>query len=366
MRFTSSRTSDEAEERAWQVVRAAYAEREPVAWPRRHVRPLVAGALVAAVVAAVAEPAGPLGRPLAAQGRRRAAGRAGALLAADAGAAAGDEPRRERGSCTTTARSGCSARYRDAAFSPHGRFVAATRANQLVALDPKGNVRWTLARPGPRFPAWTGTQHGHAHRLPLGRPAAHRGRRRHRRPRGRPCSSGRPGLATRPGSRARVRREPQVRGRDERRQRNDRPATQQLGAGSEARLVERRSLAGVRATRDSRLRPHRSRGGGGRPLRGDLRPRCRLRREDTEAAAIRAAGIGSSVFSLASGRTFFNGSGVLSQLVSSPDGRWLLLAWPTANQWVFVRLHPRKIVGVSRVTQQFGRSATIQGWCCAG
>jgi len=69
---------------------------------------------------------------------------------------------------------------------------------------------------------------------------------------------------------------------------------------------------------------------------------------------------------LASGRTFFNGSGVLSQLVSSPDGRWLLLAWPTANQWVFVRLQPRKIVGVSRVTQQFGRSATIQGWCCAG
>jgi hypothetical protein len=85
-----------------------------------------------------------------------------------------------------------------------------------------------------------------------------------------------------------------------------------------------------------------------------------------EVAAIRAAGLGSSVFSLASGRTFFNGSGVLSQLVSSPDGRWLLLAWPTANQWVFVRLQPRKIVGVSRVTQQFGRSATIQGWCCAG
>ena len=28
----------EADERAWEVVRAAYATREPVAWPRRHVR----------------------------------------------------------------------------------------------------------------------------------------------------------------------------------------------------------------------------------------------------------------------------------------------------------------------------------------
>ena len=83
MRFRAPH-EQEAEERAWAVVGAAYAEREPVAWPRRHVRPLVAAALVAAVAAAVAEPAGPLGRPLAAQGRRRGAGRAGALLAADA------------------------------------------------------------------------------------------------------------------------------------------------------------------------------------------------------------------------------------------------------------------------------------------
>src|SRR6185437_2824973 len=47
--------------------------------------------------------------------------------------------------------------YRDAAWSPHGRFIAATRPNELVAVDPKGNVRWSLPRHSPRFPAWTGT-----------------------------------------------------------------------------------------------------------------------------------------------------------------------------------------------------------------
>jgi hypothetical protein len=43
----------------------------------------------------------------------------------------------------------------------------------------------------------------------------------------------------------------------------------------------------------------------------------------------------------------------------------VLITWPTANQWVFVRLRPRKkIVGVARITQQFGRHATVQDWCC--
>jgi len=87
-----------------------------------------------------------------------------------------------------------------------------------------------------------------------------------------------------------------------------------------------------------------------------------------DVAAIRQAGIGSNVFRLRGGPggQFFSGTGVLRQLAWSPDGRWLLVTWPTANQWVFVRTNPRRIVGVSRITQQFGRAATIQGWCCAG
>ena len=47
-----------AEDRVWEVVRAAYEQREPVSWPRRHWQPLVAVAVVAAVVAAAFSPQG--------------------------------------------------------------------------------------------------------------------------------------------------------------------------------------------------------------------------------------------------------------------------------------------------------------------
>ena len=48
--------------------------------------------------------------------------------------------------------------YREASWSPFGRFVVAARENELAALEPDGDVRWTLARPGVRFPRWTGTE----------------------------------------------------------------------------------------------------------------------------------------------------------------------------------------------------------------
>ena len=65
------------------------------------------------------------------------------------------------------------------------------------------------------------------------------------------------------------------------------------------------------------------------------------------------------------GQLLFAGPGEFRDIVWSPDGRWLLVGWPTANQWVFLRLHPRKIVGVARITQQFGHEARVSGWCCA-
>jgi hypothetical protein len=48
--------------------------------------------------------------------------------------------------------------YREAAWSPFGRFVVGARANELAALTPDGEVRWTLARPDVRLPRWGGTR----------------------------------------------------------------------------------------------------------------------------------------------------------------------------------------------------------------
>ena len=46
--------------------------------------------------------------------------------------------------------------YRDASWSPHGKFLAAVHGHELRALEPGGDVHWSLARPGPiRFPVWS-------------------------------------------------------------------------------------------------------------------------------------------------------------------------------------------------------------------
>jgi Tol biopolymer transport system component len=69
-------------------------------------------------------------------------------------------------------------------------------------------------------------------------------------------------------------------------------------------------------------------------------------------------------------RRVLAGSG-LGQVDWAPDGRWLVVAWPAANQWVFVRVvgAPR-ISAVSRIAQQFSGGSTVtfprlEGWCCS-
>jgi hypothetical protein len=266
----------EAQERAWAVVRAAYEQRERVTWPRRHWQPLVAVAVVAAAVVAVLSPPG---RSVV-HSLRKAVG----VEQAEQGLFSLPAP----GQLLVTSREGAwlvradgskrlLGHYLDATFSPHGLFVAGTRANQLVALDPKGNVRWTLSRPAPRAPIWTGT-------------------------------------------------------------RTDTRIT--YLSGGQLRIV-----AGD-GTGDRALGPASSRS------RAAPRPVAHVRRRGGQSEV------------LAGGRVVFRGTGVFDQVVGSPDGRWLLIGWPTANQWVFVRLRPRKIVGVARITQQFGRDTRIAGWCC--
>jgi Tol biopolymer transport system component len=61
-------------------------------------------------------------------------------------------------------------------------------------------------------------------------------------------------------------------------------------------------------------------------------------------------------------------SGAFSAMEWSPDGRWLLLAWRDANQWLFVR--NGRVKGVGNVAQAFASGAaqaafpSLGGWCC--
>jgi hypothetical protein len=307
VRFVAPR-EHEAEERAWAVVSAAYAEREPVTWPRRHWQPVVAVAVVAAVVAAALSPPG---RSVV-RSLREAVG------VKEAEQALFSLP--TRGQLLVTSRQGLwlvradgskrlLGHYRHASFSPHGLYVTATRANELLALDPKGKVRWALARPAPRYPVWTGTRTDTRIAYLSGgqlRIVAGDGTGDH--------AVGRAALlppAWLPGRKL------------------------VFWTGSKAMLYDDTS-------------------GTTRPLRNYVFVRDPIIR--------RRAGLSEVIVH---GRVVFRGTGVFDRAVRSPDGRWLLVTWPTANQWVFVRTKPRKIVGVARITQQFGRGARVEDWCCA-
>lgn len=352
----------EASERAWRVARAAYEAREPVTWPRRHARPLVAGALVAAAVAAVLSPPG----RTVIHSLRKAVGvqhaqtelfslpARGRLLVSGGGGTwivNADGSRRRLGA------------YRDAAFSPHGLYVAATRPNELVALDTKGNVRWTLPRRSPRFPAWIGTRTDtRIAYLAGGRVHIVAGDGTDDRvigPASRVAPVWRPGpgrvLAYSSARRAIVYDVDAGRAL----LRTPLGAPDKLAWSDDGRLLLVFRPYGLRV-----YDPH------GRVVLQDD-PSDATHDADAVFAPgthrlviIRVHGFASDVFTGRSGRLLFRGSGVLRQITISPDGRWLLVTWPTANQWVFVRTKPRKIVGASRISAQFGGFPRTTSWCC--
>jgi dipeptidyl aminopeptidase/acylaminoacyl peptidase len=61
-------------------------------------------------------------------------------------------------------------------------------------------------------------------------------------------------------------------------------------------------------------------------------------------------------------------SGAFSTVEWSPDGRWLLLAWPAADQWLFVS--PDRVLPVSGIGRAFASGPgwaffpSLAGWCC--
>jgi hypothetical protein len=62
------------------------------------------------------------------------------------------------------------------------------------------------------------------------------------------------------------------------------------------------------------------------------------------------------------------GAGNFAVPVRSPDGAWLAVGWPEADQFVFVRATGgRQLRAVSNISAQFRSRSfpTISGWCCA-
>ena len=351
----------EARKRAWAVVR----EREPARPPVPFLRPLVVLATVAALVAAAFSPPGravvdsvrdALGAKDAADALFALPAPGRVLVSSDAGlwVVTADGSKRFLGD------------YRDGAWSPFGRFVAGTRDSELVALEPDGDVRWKLSRPNVRFPIWSGT-----------------------------ATNTR--IASLAGGRLRVvggdgRGDVEVRGAGA--PRPVRPAWRPtrmfeltyVGAHGRVRTFLPESPALSIAFPFGEARRLAWSPNGARLVVIGRNRYLDVSRSGTRGfvTARRLRGITDAAFApdgrLAITRTVdgqselriddsvkFSGTGTFGDVTWSPDGRWVLVTWREADQWLFVRASgQRRARAVANVSRQFDSRTPprIRGWCC--
>ncbi|HET6864659.1 MAG TPA: hypothetical protein VFH80_02010 [Solirubrobacteraceae bacterium] len=361
------------ERRAWSVVHEAYLEREPIP-TRAGPRGRLAIVPILAVIAAglVLSPAGAtVGRLITkALGVRHAAPMLSSLPSAGRVLLSGP------GGTWTAAADGSLRRLGDwpqASWSPHGLYVAVASRNRLAAVDPRGNIRWAVARPDVSDPRWFSPSGYRIAYLSAGtlRVIAGDGTDDHllaARAAG-VAPAWRPGysfqvayVAT--GNRVVV-READTGQLIWTRPVDARPR-ELLWSGDGSHLV----VVSAHAVRTYA-------GSGGRPtilhLPGASAGDAALTPDGTRLALVLG---GNRVVVVQAG----SASSPVRQLLAvaglrevswSPNGKWLLASLPAADQWVFVRaVGPSRVAAVGRIAQQFsaGGSARafpqLEGWCC--
>jgi WD40 repeat protein len=152
----------EARRRGWTVVREVFDDLEPVPPPVSRRWPIFAAAAAVVVIAAAITPPGRavLGGVRDAIGREKVVGVKGAQPSLFSLPAKGrvlavstrgpwvinpDGSKRLLGA------------YRAAAWSPFGKYIVATKVNQLDTLEPGGRLHWSIAKPGITDARWGGT-----------------------------------------------------------------------------------------------------------------------------------------------------------------------------------------------------------------
>jgi hypothetical protein len=268
--------------------------------------------------------------------------------------------------------------YTAASWSPQGLFVVATRGPRLVALEPNGGIRWTVTRPSRVSDArWAPSgfriayREGDALRVVVGngeddhllvprvapmppawKPGAGlRNILAYADPRGGihvvDVDTREELWATRPGQRP----------------------TQLVWSGDGRRLVA------LTAVEREQIFAASGRSAGAIELpAGRVIVRAAFAPGTSTLAYVEfdPAGEESAVVIREgrTSRTLFEAEGGLEDVVWSPDGRWLLVSWPSADQWVFLRTPTgRGLSAVRNIGREFDPGGTglrafphVSGW----
>jgi len=366
------------EDKAWEVVKRAFEERTPA--PRRHAsnRLLLAGFATAVSVVVVAA-LSPPGRAVF-HSVREAVGIEHAQPALFSLPAPGRllVVSSDNGGVWLVKSNGFLRKlgpYSDAEWSPHGLYVIATERNELVAFDLDGGVRWKLARHDPAAPRWEGTMTDTriAYLAASGlRVVAGDGTGDHLldayagevAPAWDPArlhtlayySGGAIVLRRAGGSlvwRAPIKVLPAA-----------------LEWSSDGQYLAVRSTKQI-VVIDQRGRVHRTIS----MLGAELRQATFKPGTHEVAVVVRAAGRSEvrivDVDHPGHARLLFAGPGTFGDIEWSPAGDWLLVNWPDANQWVFIK--GKQVRAVGNIREQFARADGLRPflelsgrWCCSG
>jgi outer membrane protein assembly factor BamB len=242
--------------------------------------------------------------------------------------------------------------YDEATWSPNGLYVAVTDGERLLAVDPEGEVRWEIEAPADiHDPRWTGTESdtriayrsgddlwvvagdGTGERLIASNvaPVA---------PAWRPLGDTKVGPAG-----AHV--------------------VTYLNRDGETQAVDVDTGRKTATTKSDNV-PFATMGvGPGSSLRvpSPTQPR---------SALVGHRGGPSELLLLAEDgkpRTLFSGPGLLTAPTWSPDGRWILIGWRDADQWLFINADdPRRVKPFDNITEQFGGGPfpRVAGWILPG
>jgi hypothetical protein len=364
----------EAGERTWDVVRTAYEERIRVP-PKRDWRPIAIAAVAAVIVAAAVTPPG---HAVFGSLRDAVRGEQNAAPALFSLPTARSRLLVNSAEGAWVVQSDGSKRlldgYRDASWSPHGLYLTAIHGHELRALEPDGDVHWSVGRAGLASPRWSSEGTGDERVAYLARATLRviggdgRGDRALARRIGRVAPAWRPRthvLAYVDGTGRVVVRNADTSAVQWASVAQQRPS--QLEWSRDGRYLLARGPSSITVFNYSgkqRLTPL---GPGAAPVVDA----AFLPLSHALAFVQRTAGRSSVWFypqlrpDATAARRVFTGAGDFDRIAWSPDARWLLLSWRSADQWLFIRSAAvRKVIPVSGIEEAFGPQAVLAGWCC--